>query len=128
MLIVEDDAATARLYERGIAQMGYDTEVVGNGRSALAALDASDFGYVVTDLRMPDVHGFQLVNAITAMPEAVRPRVIVVTGKVLDEDETRQLDGKVERLLPKNGLSPRKLADNLTRAFNGNMSFSGEAA
>lgn len=128
VLIVEDDAATARLYERGIAQMGYDTEVVGNGRSALAALDASDFGYVVTDLRMPDVDGFQLVNAITAMPEAVRPRVIVVTGKVLDEEETRQLDGKVERLLPKNGLSPRKLADNLARAFNGNMSFSGEAA
>ncbi len=93
-----------------------------------AALDESDFGYVITDLRMPDIDGFQLVDSITAMPEAVRPRVIVVTGKVLDEDETRQLDGKVVRLLPKNGLSPRKLADTLARAHAGGAPLSGEAA
>ena len=128
VLIVEDDIATARLYERGIAQMGYATHVVGNGREAIAALEALDFSFVITDLRMPDVDGFQLVDVITAMPEAVRPRVIVVTGKVLDEDETRQLDGKVVRLLPKNGLSPRKLADNLARAHAGGAPLSGEAA
>jgi CheY-like chemotaxis protein len=128
VLIVEDDTATARLYERGIAQMGYVTEVVDNGRAAIAALADGDFGFVITDLRMPDIDGFQLVDSITAMPEAVRPRVIVVTGKVLDEDETRQLDGKVVRLLPKNGLSPRKLADTLARAHIGGARLSGEAA
>ena len=128
VLIVEDDVATARLYERGIAQMGYATHVVSNGLAAIAALEAEDFGFVVTDLRMPHIDGFQLVDAITAMPEAVRPRVIVVSGKVLDEDETRQLDGKVVRMLPKNGLSPRKLAENVSLALAKDHTLSGEAA
>lgn len=52
----------------------------------------------------------------------------MVTGKVLDEDETRQLDGKVVRMLPKNGLSPRKLADNVARALENGSKLSGEAA
>ncbi|OWK27855.1 response regulator [Sphingomonas mucosissima] len=128
VLIVEDDLATGRLHERGIAQMGYETKVVDNGRDALAALESANFGFVVTDLRMPHIDGFQLIETISAMPEVSRPRVIVVTGKVLDEDETRQLDGKVMRLLSKNGLSPRKLAENLARASSDPMAFHGFAA
>lgn len=116
VLIVEDDLATARLYERGIAQMGYATKVVSNGRDALVALESLAFGFVVTDLRMPHVDGFQLVETIAAMPKESRPHIIVVTGKVLNDDETRRLEGKVMGLLPKNGLSPRKLAENVARA------------
>lgn len=128
VLIVEDDPATGRLYERGIAQMGYDTQVVDNGRDALAALEEASFGFVVTDLRMPHIDGFQLIETISAMPEVCRPRVIVVTGKVLDDAETLQLNGKVMRLLSKNGLSPRKLAENLARASSDPMAFHGFAA
>jgi signal transduction histidine kinase/DNA-binding response OmpR family regulator len=117
VLIVDDDEATARLYERGICQMGYSAQVVSNGEDAIAALAEIEFGLVVTDLRMPNVDGFQLVDVISKFPESQRPHVIVVTGKVLDEEEARKLDGKVVKLLPKNGLSPRKLADNIARIF-----------
>jgi CheY-like chemotaxis protein len=117
VLIVEDDEATARLYERGISQMGYATTITGSGREALELLRAEDFGFVVTDLRMPDGDGFELVEALSAFEPARRPRVIVVTGKVLDEDETRRLGGKVVELMPKNGISPRKLAESVARSF-----------
>ena len=113
ILIVDDDPATASLYERGFQQMGYQTRLAASGSAARTALEADAFSFVITDLRMPHGNGFDLVDHIAHMPEAVRPRVIVVTGKVLNQAETDQLEGKVVRLLPKNGLSPRKLAGNV---------------
>lgn len=113
VLIVEDDAATSALYDRGLSQMGYSTQVASSGDSAMKALEEADFGFVITDLRMPDGDGFSLIEQIARMPDACRPKIIVVTGKVLSDEENKQLDGKVVRLLPKNGLSPGKLASNV---------------
>ena len=117
VLIVEDDTATARLYERGIAQMGFETDIASNGTDALFRLRQEAFGFVVTDLRMPMGSGFDLIEAIGEFPEDSRPRVIVVTGKQLDEEEADRLEGKVVQLLRKNGLSPRKLAGNVAKSF-----------
>lgn len=113
VLVVEDDVATAELYQRGIAQMGYDVQVCTDGQKALAAVHEGAFDCVVTDLRMPGLSGFDLVEGIGDMDSADRPLIFVVTGKVLNADEERQLEGKVVKLLPKNGLSPRKLAENV---------------
>ncbi|MFM6852534.1 MAG: response regulator [Sphingopyxis sp.] len=113
VLIVEDDVATARLYERGINQMGYESVLASNGQDALRALECGGVRYVVTDLRMPGGAGFSLVDAIWAMPAPTRPGIIVVTGKVLGDEEQARLRGKVARIIPKNGLSPRALANSL---------------
>lgn len=117
VLIVEDDEATSRLYERGIQQMGFDVQVVRNGKDAIEALETGVFGFVVTDLRMPYLDGFQLIDVISSWPEEKRPRVVVVSGKVLDDDEAAKLKGKIIDLLPKNGLSPRILAEIVGRKF-----------
>jgi len=113
VLIVDDDPATARLWERGVTQMGYETRVVHDGQDALTALAATGFDFVITDLRMPQIDGFELVSAISKMPAAKQPHVIVVTGKVLDDDEAQFLKGKTAVLLSKRGLSPRKLAQSV---------------
>jgi signal transduction histidine kinase/CheY-like chemotaxis protein len=119
VLIVDDDLATAQLYERGLMQLGYDTEVAHGGEDALRKLKEQHFGSVVTDLRMPMGDGFALVEAISAFSEEARPRVIVVTGRVLDDEESSELTGKVTTLLPKNGLSPRKLAEKVAHSIAG---------
>jgi len=116
VLIVEDDEATSNLYRRGIEQVGYEARVVADGQAAIALLMADEFDLVLTDLHMPGSDGFQVVDSISRMPADKRPRVVVVTGKVLDEEEARQLEGKIAKLVSKNGLSPRKLAFDATNA------------
>ncbi|WP_217272077.1 hypothetical protein [Sphingopyxis sp. BSNA05] len=53
--------------------------------------------------------GFELLDHISQMDSEVRPPVFVVTGKLLNDSERAKLEGKVARILPKNGISPRKL-------------------
>ncbi|WP_232492644.1 response regulator [Novosphingobium kaempferiae] len=113
VLIVEDDEATARLYERGVSQLGFVTRTVADGQAALEALAHEDFAFVITDLGLPLLDGFGVIDAISHMAEEHRPSVIVVSGKVLDETGIRKLSGKVLHVLEKAGLSPRRLAGTL---------------
>lgn len=115
VLIVEDDEATARLYSRGIERAGYTVSVATNGREAQDLLTANEFDFVVTDLRMPEIDGHDLIDWIAEFAKVPKPALFVVTGKAMSEAETKALEEKVQRILPKNGLSPSKLAAALTQ-------------
>jgi CheY-like chemotaxis protein len=110
VLIADDDPATAKLFARSISQLGYETTTVGDGGQALAAIKTTDFDFVVTDLKMPGGDGFALIEEIGALHDKIKPQIFVVTGLNLALSEKAQLDGKVVKLIQKNGLSPRKLA------------------
>lgn len=116
VLVADDDPATAALYARGIAQIGYDVETVRNGTEAIKAITTGNFDFVVTDLKMPGGDGFQLVDAIGQLGLTKTPNIFVVTGLPLGSSDKARLDGKVVKLIPKNGLSPRKLAGDLNSA------------
>ena len=128
VLIVEDDRATARLYSKGIEQTGCETTIAHDGKDAIEALRDDTFDLVITDLRMPSADGFELIEEISKIAEDVRPQVIVVTGKVLDEAENARLDGRIVSLLPKNGLSPRKLADHVATVVGTDLEDAGSCA
>jgi signal transduction histidine kinase/DNA-binding response OmpR family regulator len=116
VLVVDDDPATAALYARGIIQIGYEAETVSNGKEAIAAIKKSNFDFIVTDLKMPGGDGFQLVDEIGLLDLKRKPHIFVVTGMPLESSDKARLDGKVFKLIPKNGLSPRKLALDLNSA------------
>jgi signal transduction histidine kinase/DNA-binding response OmpR family regulator len=116
VLVVDDDPATLALYARGIAQVGYETETVCNGKDAIDAVAIGNFDFVITDIKMPGGDGFQLVEEIGQLGLLKKPRIFVVTGMPLDSSDKARLDGKVVKLIPKNGLSPRKLARDLNAA------------
>jgi signal transduction histidine kinase/CheY-like chemotaxis protein len=116
VLIVDDDNATANLYARSIAQIGYETITVNDGEQALNAIKNDSYDFVITDLKMPGGDGFSLIDAIGKIQTAAKPQIFVVTGLNLALSEKAQLDGKIVKLIPKNGLSPRKLAHDIHSA------------
>ena len=66
LLIVDDDEATTRMYSRGMERAGYTVSVAANGREAQALLRDCEFDFVITDLRMPELDGHDLVEWIGA--------------------------------------------------------------
>nr|WP_294851614.1 response regulator [uncultured Sphingomonas sp.] len=114
ILLVEDDPATARLYEKGLTQCGFNVVHAANGRDAINALANGEFALVVTDLMMPDTDGFQLIERISDIPLEQRPPVVVVTGCTLDTDQKRRLEKVVDSIQIKAGLTPRGLASRIS--------------
>ncbi|HSU81971.1 MAG TPA: response regulator, partial [Thermoanaerobaculia bacterium] len=78
ILIVEDRDSLRRMLERALGQEGYDVEAAVDGRSGIRLLAERPFDLVLTDLKLPDVSGIEVLAA----SRAAQPRVpvVVLTG------------------------------------------------
>ena len=123
ILLVEDDEATARLYESGLRQAGYSVARAATGEQAEACIRAHRFALVITDLKMPDGDGYSVMRHLSALPEEDQPPVLVITGHPINAVERNILDKRSCGVLAKNGLSPRQLVSSvhevLHRGHNG---------
>ncbi|MCA9237410.1 MAG: sigma-54-dependent Fis family transcriptional regulator [Planctomycetales bacterium] len=78
VLVIDDDDAHAETVADSLASVGYDCTVADSGALGLAMLDRDAYEVIVTDLRMKDSTGLDvLAKANEVLPDA---EVIVVTG------------------------------------------------
>ena len=56
---------------------------------------------MITDLMMPDVDGFGVIEQMKADPQLRRIPIVVVTAKELTTQERRQLTAQTEMILQK---------------------------
>ena len=78
VLIVDDDAGQRSLLESAVSATGVETACVDGGKGALALLEKDTWDLVISDVKMPDMDGFELLEAIRAKGVAVP--VLFVTG------------------------------------------------
>lgn len=78
-ILVVDDTPLIREHLRVILEMdGFEVETASDGQTALACVRERLFHLVITDLRMPDMSGIELLTAVRA--EKLPFGVIVLTG------------------------------------------------
>ena len=117
ILLVEDDEATALLYEHGLQQAGYSVVRAANGAEAIELVRDVMFALVITDLKMQGGDGFALIEAISKVPDPNRPPVLVVTGRPLTQLEREVLASGTQAVILKAGLSPRTLVSNVSEVL-----------
>jgi len=86
VLVVDDEADFLATYERLLRRQGHEVLMATSRAAGLAALDGEPLHLVISDLRLPDGDGLDVVRAARAAREPVP--VIVVTG--YPSDETRR--------------------------------------
>jgi DNA-binding NtrC family response regulator len=77
-MVVDDEAIVGKRLQPALEKDGYEVEVFGDGEEAIARLREADFDIVVTDIRMENVDGLQLLEHITT--RSPRTKVIMITG------------------------------------------------
>ena len=78
VLVVEDDADTRELISLALSQAGFEVDQAEDGFAALAKVSHYRPDAVVTDLRMPGMHGIDLTQRIRRIHQDVP--VIIATG------------------------------------------------
>ena len=82
ILIVEDHAPTRMAISRLMRQAGADVITARDGEEALGYLLTQRFDVLLTDLRMPVMDGFELMQQCMKLPESHRPgRIIAISGE-----------------------------------------------
>ena len=101
VLVVDDDDILRRGLMQVLEKNGWTVREADNGVSGLARLVDALPDIIVLDLMMPEVDGFEFLDALRHHPEWREIPVVVITAKDLSEEDHRRLSGGVERVLQK---------------------------
>ncbi len=63
ILIVDDEASMRELLAIVLRREGYDVSLAGNGAAAVAALESESFDLLISDIKMPDMSGVEVLRA-----------------------------------------------------------------
>jgi DNA-binding NtrC family response regulator len=75
LLVVDDEASVRELLRRGLSQMGHFlVDVASNGLEATEKIEKDLFDLVLTDMKMPEMGGIELLKAI----KGTRPELTVI--------------------------------------------------
>ena len=80
VLVVDDEADIRDLMEMTLMKMGLRVDTAEGVRAALAKLDSNKYSLVLTDMRMPDGSGLEVVQHITQQRLDVPVAVITAFG------------------------------------------------
>jgi CheY-like chemotaxis protein/CHASE3 domain sensor protein len=114
VLLVEDDLPQQEAVKALIGDGDVEIVAVAEGGAALQALSDSVFDVMVTDLKLPDMTGQQLLQRMAAGESKSFPPVIVYTGRNLTRDEESELLRYSRSIIIKGARSPERLLDEVT--------------
>ena len=78
VLVVDDDAAIRKVIKDRLCALGHDVATAANGVEALSEVDSFAPAMMLLDLRMPELDGFGVLEALRERPR--RPEVVVITA------------------------------------------------
>jgi DNA-binding NtrC family response regulator len=78
ILVVDDEPSILRLLREALAQWGYQVKCASSASEALDAIHSDLFDAVVTDIRMPDLNGLDLLRQIKRHDDSIE--VVMMTG------------------------------------------------
>ena len=79
ILVADDEFLIRWSLTQALCHVGYEVITVENGRTAIEAAKAQRFDFIITDLVMPELDGWEVLEmAIQTQPP---PRVIIITAQ-----------------------------------------------
>ena len=87
ILILEDERPLARALELKLVHEGFEVKVLSSGETAISTIENGDFSFVICDLVMPKVDGFEVLRLIKE--KNIKIPVIILTNLSQAEDEKR---------------------------------------
>jgi CheY-like chemotaxis protein len=121
VLVVDDDPMAVELIVVRILGLASTVLRAYGGREAIetARRDLPDL--IVLDLMMPDVNGFDVVEALRERPETARIPIVVVTAKQITAADRAKLNGYVSSIMEKAGFDRDRFAAEVRRAMFGRL-------
>ena len=87
-MVVEDDASLREIYSIRITAEGYDVVSAGDGEEALAVAVREKPDLILSDVMMPKISGFDMLDILRSTPETANIKVVMMTA--LSAEDQRQ--------------------------------------
>jgi len=118
VLLIDDNPDDALLIRRLLeGKKAYRVLHARDGCEGLAMARQSLPDLIVTDLTMPGIDGFGLVEELKLDPRTKDIPIVVVSAKDITTEERKRLNGHIEAVYQKGSLPPRKFVDQVIQTI-----------
>jgi PAS domain S-box-containing protein len=128
VLVAEDNAVNQRVAAAILTRLGYQVDVVGDGREAVEAWERVAYAALVMDCQMPELDGYEAAATIRRREgPGIHIPIVALTASALKGDEERCLASGMDAYITK-PVAPDTLAAVLTRLILAPVQRSGDPA
>jgi PAS domain S-box-containing protein len=117
VLIVDDDPKAVELIAVRIGGLANAVLRAYGGREAIDMAQRELPDLIVLDLIMPDVNGFEVVDALHENPATALIPIVVVTASQISEADRARLNGFVSAIMDKAGFDGKRFMGEVRRAM-----------
>ena len=101
ILLVEDDQSLREIYGIRLTAEGYEIVPAGDGEDALAVAVRERPDLIISDVMMPKISGFDMLDILRSTPETKDIKVIMMTALSSDDQRERGESLGADRFLVK---------------------------
>ena len=101
ILLVEDDQSLREIYGIRLTAEGYEIASAGDGEAALALAVKERPDLIISDVMMPKISGFDMLDILRSTPETANIKVIMMTALSADDQKARGESLGADRFLVK---------------------------
>ncbi|MFI7102858.1 HAMP domain-containing protein [Streptomyces sp. NPDC050161] len=102
ILIVDDDIRNVFALTHVLGRVGISVKYAENGREGLEVLDRTpDVCLVLLDIMMPEMDGYEMIQALRKAPRYADLPVIALTAKAMPGDRERAIESGADDYVPK---------------------------
>jgi signal transduction histidine kinase len=116
VLIIDDEEVARYILKGQLADTKFTVLEASGGREGLKRAEEEQPSVIFLDLMMPDMDGFETLSRLKASPKTEHIPVIILTSKVLDEAERRDLNTRAITVLSKESTSREEAAAKIREA------------
>ena len=119
ILLVEDDKSLREIYNVRLRAEGYDIVAAGDGEEALALAIKERPDLIVSDVMMPKISGFDMLDILRSTTETKNVKVIMMTALSSEEQRQRGLSLGADRYLVKSQVGIEDVVRTVQEVLNG---------
>ena len=116
ILIADDEPYVARVLKLVLQNSGYEVTCVNNGKQAIEAYRKNRPDIVITDVKMPEMTGRELVEAIRSSGDGIETPIVVMTS-TLESENRDWVTGVGNVSFLGKPVSPRELVSVVSKFF-----------
>ncbi|KJU81278.1 Signal transduction histidine kinase [Candidatus Magnetobacterium bavaricum] len=117
--MVDDDPKAVEIVSSYLKAEGCTVLRAYSGREGIDTARVQLPDLLVLDLMMPDVTGFDVVHTLKDMPETAGIDIIILTAKIITDEDRRALNSSVLKIVQKGSFSSSDLLSDARRALRG---------
>ena len=101
LLLIDDSLSIRKFVGRMLESAGYPFDTAVDGEEGLRKASTANYRMILTDLEMPKLNGFEVIQALRSRPETRQTPVVVMTTRARDKHRQMAMSLGANSYIPK---------------------------